>query len=117
MKCRDRAPVIGVSAHSVEAVGLAFSHGANFAVLAPIFEKPGTPVRGLGLEALREACAGFAAQDEFAVLALGGVTLANAGACMAAGATGVAGIRLFQSGSIEETVQVLRRPRRGLEIP
>ena len=108
MKCSPRAPIIGVSAHSVDEVQLAFSHGANFAALAPIFEKPNTAVTGLGLEGLRRACSGFAAADEFAILALGGVNLENAGACLAAGASGLAGIRMFQAGSIGETARRLR---------
>ena len=108
MKCSQRPPVIGVSAHSVEEVRLAFSHGANFTVLAPIFEKPNTAVRGLGLKVLREACSGFSDADQFAVLALGGVNLENASGCLAAGAGGLAGIRLLQTGSIDETVRRVR---------
>ena len=113
MKCSDRPPVIGVSAHSVADLRLAQSHGANFAVLAPIFEKMQTNLKGLGLEVLREACAELTRVHEpddhrFAVLALGGVNLENAGACLAAGASGVAGIRLFQTGSLEDTVRRLR---------
>ena len=41
-------------------------------------------------------------------LVFGGVTQANAEACARAGAAGVAGIRLFQSGDVGETVLNLR---------
>ncbi len=113
VKSSDRPPIIGVSAHSVAEVRLAESHGANFAVLAPIFEKPQTGAQGLGLEVLREACSELTASpassgEPFSVLALGGVNLENAGACLSAGAAGVAGIRLFQTGSIVDTVLRLR---------
>lgn len=113
MKCSSRPPLIGVSAHSVADVRLAESHGANFAVLAPIFEKPRTPVPALGLGVLREACSSLRDVDNadsarFFVLALGGVTADNASACLAAGASGVAGIRLFQAGRAQDTVGRLR---------
>jgi thiamine-phosphate pyrophosphorylase len=116
MKCADREPVIGVSAHSAADVRYAEAHGATFAVLAPIFEKVHASIPGIGLAALREACAALAApgdveapyQGGFCVLALGGVTLANAEACARAGAAGVAGIRLFQGGDLGETVRKLR---------
>jgi len=88
-------------------VWAAADQGANFAVLAPIFEKAHTDVRPVGIDALRAACASTL-PAELAVLALGGVTLANAGVCLAAGAAGVAGIRLFQNGDIVETVRGLR---------
>jgi thiamine-phosphate pyrophosphorylase len=117
MKCSDRPPIIGVSAHSSADVRLAESHGADFAVLAPIFEKANTSAKALGLEVLREACSGLTSADRagdehFFVLALGGVNLENAAACVAAGASGVAGIRLFQTGLIEETVRQLRALKR-----
>ncbi|MGA3315710.1 MAG: thiamine phosphate synthase [Candidatus Korobacteraceae bacterium] len=107
MQASDRAPVIAVSAHTIQEVRAAAADGANFAVLAPIFEKAHTGVQGIGIDALRAACASTL-PAEFAILALGGVTLANARACLAAGTAGVAGIRLFQNGDIVETVRRLR---------
>ena len=103
-KC-SREPVIGISAHSVADVRDAEAAGADFAVLAPIFEKVQIGSKGIGLEALREACGG----RSFNVLALGGVNLSNAGKCLRAGAGGVAGIRLFQNGDVRKTVTRLRR--------
>ena len=99
-----RAPVIGVSAHSVADVRLAEAYGADFAMLAPIFEKTGTSVKGIGLEVLRKACA----ESCLPVLALGGVNLMNARACLDAGAVGIAAIRLFQQGEVAETIERLR---------
>jgi thiamine-phosphate pyrophosphorylase len=116
MRASDRAPLIAVSAHTIEEVRAAADQGANFAVLAPIFEKAHTGVQGIGIDALRAACASTppaeSATEGFAVLALGGVTLANAGSCLAADAGGVAGIRLFQNGDVVETVRRLRELER-----
>ena len=116
MKCSDRAPVIAVSAHSIAEVRMAESHGADFAVLAPIFEKVQTATKGIGVQTLRDACGGEPAPHnvegpgpiQFPVLALGGVNLENAAACIRAGAAGIAGIRLFQTGSISDVVRRLR---------
>jgi thiamine-phosphate pyrophosphorylase len=41
-------------------------------------------------------------------VALGGIDLANTASCLAAGAAGVAGIRLFQDSDIGRTVEQLR---------
>ena len=50
-------PLIGVSAHTTADVRDAEAQGADFAVLAPIFEKVQTGTPGIGLEALRaRAC-------------------------------------------------------------
>lgn len=111
-KCCDRKPVIGVSAHSLADVLRAKPDGADLAVLAPIFEKVQIGAKGIGLDALREACSAIRESSpaaRFAVLALGGVNLANARDCLQAGADGVAAIRLFQSGDLGETVRRLRK--------
>jgi thiamine-phosphate pyrophosphorylase len=97
-------PLISVSAHTVAEVREAESQGANFVLLAPIFEKVASSAKGIGLKVLREACAA----SQIPVLALGGVSLANAVECLAAGAPGVAGIRLFQEGDVSRTVRELR---------
>jgi thiamine-phosphate pyrophosphorylase len=110
-----RNAVIGVSCHTLADVLAAESHGADFAVFGPVFEKEGRT--GVGLEQLRAACRRTTASDRkteagsgggMPVLALGGVTLANAHACLAAGAAGIAAIRLFQENDIEEVVAKLR---------
>ena len=100
----NREPIIGVSAHSIEDVQQAEKDGASFVVFAPIFEKAGTRAEGIGLDILRDACVVTRAP----VLALGGVNLSNARACLDAGAAGIAGIRLFQQGDIAATVSALR---------
>lgn len=111
-QCRSSPPLIGVSAHTAAEVRDAEVQGADFAVLAPVFAKVQTGRPGIGLGALRAACSrpqppGSAAVGRFPVLALGGVTLSNAKACIEAGAAGVAGIRIFQEGDVFETVKRL----------
>lgn len=106
-------PVIAVSCHSADDVRRAESHGADFVVFAPVFEKSGSP--GVGLDALRDACAApmrprnleGAGSSSMPVLALGGVTLSNARACLEAGASGIAAIRLFQSQDVASIVSAL----------
>jgi thiamine-phosphate pyrophosphorylase len=96
--------LIGVSCHIPSEVLQAETAGADFAVFAPVFEKGSVPqVPPKGRAELREACAA-----KIPVLGLGGVTLQNATECMAAGAAGIAGIRLFQENKIEEVVHALR---------
>jgi thiamine-phosphate pyrophosphorylase len=100
-------PVIGVSCHSLEAVRLAESRGADFAVFGPVFEKSGG--KGVGIAVLKKVCHRKEhAEPAMPVFALGGVTAANAGDCVAAGAQGIAGIRLFQAGEVRVTVTALR---------
>ena len=99
-------PLIGVSCHSPEEVRQAESSGASFAVLAPVFEKKDAPdAHPAGLAQLRQAC-----QAGIPVLALGGITLANAQSCLGAGAAGIAAIRLFQENDVEHVVRALRQP-------
>ena len=96
--------LIGVSCHSNKDVKRAQSEAADFAVFAAVFGKSAAPeAPAAGLAALREAC-----QAKIPVLALGGVTIANARSCLEAGAAGIAGIRLFQENKIEDVVRRLR---------
>jgi thiamine-phosphate pyrophosphorylase len=97
-------PLIAVSCHTKVDVLRAEGERADLAVFAPVFAKkdqPGTSPAGLA--ALRDAC-----PAEIPVLALGGVTLENAAACLEAGARGIAAIRLFQENRIEDIVRRLR---------
>jgi thiamine-phosphate pyrophosphorylase len=85
---------VGVSTHSLESVRAAERSGADYVIFGPVYETPSKTAFGppQGLERLSKACENVA----IPVLAIGGITLQNAGACLAAGASGVAAIRLFQ---------------------
>lgn len=79
--------LVGRSCH--DAAELDRLAGAHYATLSPVFPSPSKPGYGppLGLTGLARLCAGTAAP----VFALGGVTVpAQAAACVAAGAAGVA---------------------------
>jgi thiamine-phosphate pyrophosphorylase len=95
--------IVSVACHTVEEVKLAWSHGADFAVFAPVFEKDDRP--GSGLHALRQACA---VTPNF-VIAMGGVTAENSNLCRKASAVGVAGIRLFQRSDARQLMSLLKR--------
>ena len=86
--------LIGVSTHSLREVSEANEHGADFAVLGPIFQTESKTAYGepLGLDKLRRVTS---QQTSFPVLALGGVTVDNAKACVRAGASGVAAITML----------------------
>jgi thiamine-phosphate pyrophosphorylase len=88
-----RRTVISRACHSASEVA-AVGSDADLVIYAPVFEKalPGEAILGQGLTALAEACR---AAESIPVLALGGVTVGNADGCVAAGAAGVAAIRLF----------------------
>jgi thiamine-phosphate pyrophosphorylase len=104
-------PLIAVSCHCVEDVELAEGHGANFAVLGPVFGKSVPYSAGpFGIAELERACKyRRGANPKMPVLALGSVNEANAAECLQAGADGIAGIRIFQDGDIHGTVSRLRK--------
>jgi thiamine-phosphate pyrophosphorylase len=68
--------------------------GADFILLAPIFapRSKDSGTTPLGVEAIRRACG----LTRIPVLALGGITEANALECVAAGAAGIAAISYFE---------------------
>lgn len=91
------APIVTVSCHTPTDIARARHNAADFILFGPVFEKRtnGTLLAaGAGLEALAFACA---IAQQVPVLALGGITPQNSVACLASGAMGVAGIRLFAS--------------------
>ena len=102
-------PIISLSCHTLDEVARAASVSPDdrptLILFGPVFEKVVAEVRpsqksiankkiasGSGLNLLRAACL---AAESIPVLALGGVTRANAAATLAAGAAGIAAIRLF----------------------
>ena len=99
--------VLGVSCHSLSEARAAESGGADYLVLGPVFETPSKLRYGppLGIETLRE----IATQITIPVLALGGITVERVRPCLEAGASGIAGIRIFQDcDSVQERVHELR---------
>jgi thiamine-phosphate pyrophosphorylase len=102
---RRATPIVSVSCHSSAKVAQAAQENADFAVFAPVFEKRAVPeMPPTGLDALRQAC-----RHHIPVVALGGIRLENASACVDAGAAGIAAIRLFQENEIAAVVRTLRR--------
>lgn len=95
------AAVVSASCHRLDEVEQARRDGADFVLFGPVFEKrvEGRLVSdGTGLEMLRAA---IRTAGTMPVLALGGVDSDNAALCLAAGAAGIAGIRLFVEGASE----------------
>ena len=101
--------LIGVSTHSLEEARVAHAGGADFVVFGPVFETESKRAYGApqGLEKLSQVSH---ALGEFPVVAIGGITLENVGACFEAGARGVAAIRLLNDAdNMASIVQTIRR--------
>jgi len=86
--------VIGVSCHSIEEAREAENAKADYTLFGPVFETPSKLPFGApqGIQTLAEVCRAVA----MPVVAIGGVSEENAAACIRAGATGIAAIRMFQ---------------------
>ena len=106
--------LIGVSTHSEQEARQAYEGGANFIVFGPVFqthskEQFGPPQGLQKLSAVSGKLAGFP------VLALGGISLINAQQCLAAGASGVAGISLFSDpASLGRVANAIRESAKGV---
>ncbi len=98
-------PILSASAHTFAEVEAARAAGLDLILFGPVFGKtvfdkvafdnpaPGQLVApAAGLDALRAA---VQVAGPIPVLTLGGITAENTAACLAAGAQGIAGIRLF----------------------
>jgi thiamine-phosphate pyrophosphorylase len=86
--------LIGVSCHSLGAALGAARDGADYIYFSPIFHTPSKAFYGppQGVDRLRQICKVVS----IPVIAIGGITVENAASCYAAGAAGLAAIRLFQ---------------------
>jgi thiamine-phosphate pyrophosphorylase len=82
--------LVSLPCHTLEDVAVAAEERVDLILFSPVFEKVGGIPQGL--DGLRRACE---AASGIPVMALGGVTAVNARDCVAAGAAGVAAIRLF----------------------
>lgn len=100
--------VVGASAHSLEGARQAEQRGADYIIFGPVYATPSKASFGQpqGIQRLEEVCRHL----RIPVLGIGGITLKNAGDCMAAGAAGIAAIRLFQDAAdLDELVKDMRK--------
>lgn len=105
---REKHFLVGVSCHSLEAAKVAERNRPDYIFFGPVFATPSKAGYGApqGVDRLAEVCCALS----IPVLAIGGITLDNALACISAGASGVAAIRLFQDApNIAELTRELRR--------
>lgn len=103
----DKDFLVGVSCHSMQEALKAEAGGADYILLGPIFDTPSKRQYGppLGLNKLSEV----ANRIRIPLLALGGITVERVSACLEAGATGIAAIRLFQEDpSLADRIRELR---------
>jgi thiamine-phosphate pyrophosphorylase len=86
--------LIGASCHSLDGATTAVRDGADYIFFGPVFATPSKAKFGepQGVKKLAAVCG----EVNVPVIAIGGITLENAGECVAAGAAGIAAIRLFQ---------------------
>jgi thiamine-phosphate pyrophosphorylase len=94
LRCAPGSFLVGASAHSLEGAMLAEEGSADYVIFGPVYRTPSKAAFGepQGVRRLAEVCRRL----RIPVLAIGGITLVNAGECLAAGAAGIAAIRLFQ---------------------
>ena len=100
--------IVGVSTHSLETALRAEQAGADYVIFGPVYATPSKAGFGepQGVKRLEEVCQRLT----IPALAIGGITLENARDCVAAGAAGIAAIRLFQDATdLDAVVKELRK--------
>jgi thiamine-phosphate pyrophosphorylase len=100
---------VGVSCHSLGAALGAARAGADYIYFSPIFSTPSKANYGppQGVERLERICKSV----DIPVIAIGGIAPENARSCLAAGAAGVAAIRMFQEAeNLANALQQLHEP-------
>jgi thiamine-phosphate pyrophosphorylase len=103
--------VIGASCHSAPGARRAEDEGADLVVFGPVFATPGKEGRASGASVL----AGVARALRVPVFAIGGIDPATAPAARAAGARGLAAIRVFSAAL--DTLPTLAQRLRGGSAP
>jgi thiamine-phosphate pyrophosphorylase len=108
----SRQFIAGVSCHSLSSALAAAAAGADYIFFGPIFATPSKQKFGepQGLAKLSAVCG----EVGIPVLAIGGITPENTALCLAAGAAGIAAIRMFQEAEdLPRLINALRPSRRG----
>jgi len=101
--------LIGASTHSLHDARLARGKGVDFVVFGPVFDTESKRAFGepQGTEKLQEVTHTL---ERFPVIAIGGVSVDNAGKCFSVGAAGVAAISLFRdSAKLLDSVAAIRK--------
>ncbi|MFN8009191.1 MAG: thiamine phosphate synthase [Terriglobia bacterium] len=106
----DKDFLVAVSTHTLDEIEKVHEKGVSFITFGPVYFTPskarfGPPV---GIQKLEEACR----ISRIPVFALGGVNEQNVSECLQAGASGIAGISLFQ-GEQESVVRVVQQIHRS----
>jgi len=106
-KNMGREFLVGVSVHSLESAQAAAANSADYVIFGPVFDTPSKVAFGhpQGVHRFANVCKSLS----IPVIAIGGITIHNAGECLTAGAAGMAAIRLFQeSADVAALMRVLR---------
>ena len=109
-----RGILVGRSTHSAAEVEEAARQDADYATFGPLFPTPSKERYGPppGLAGLRRA-----ARTGLPLIALGGIDAEGAAEVLAAGAAGIAGIRVFQDpAALRRLAEVLSAPRPGRPV-
>ena len=109
-KVPDGSFLVAVSTHTLEELKRAQGQSVSFVTFGPVYETPsklqfGPPV---GMQSLQEACR----LSKVPVIALGGINEQNFSECLRRGASGIAGISMFQR-DLNTVSRVVRQIRRS----